>query len=210
MIQRIFFLILITFSIIPPALANDRIGSVTNVTGTVHIRHNGSAEELPLETGNPVLLGDTILTSEDGYATIGFIDESTLTIGGMDGSLTIDEYVFDPAKIDNGHAKFSILKASFEFVGGLLDKGEDEKVQMDLDFGSIGIRGTKVLRSMKDGECWIYLESGEVRVFNEGGEVFLKPGDGTRMRDVTIAPTQVKPWSQDNIDWIKQMVTPPQ
>ena len=55
-----------------------------------------------------------------------------------------------------------------------------------------------------------FLEDGEIRVFNDGGEVFLKPGDGTRMGAKTKAPTPAKPWSVENIEWIRGATQLPQ
>lgn len=203
------FLLILTFITIPTlAQAAQIVGKATSVIGDVKIK-TAKSEALPLAQGFEIALGDTLLTSKGGFVTVSFIDKSTLNLNGADGSLTIDEYVFDPAKLSEGKAKFSILKGSFEFIGGLLDKGEDENVQIKMDFGSIGVRGTKVLRAMRDHECWIYLEEGEVRVFNDGGEVMLKAGDGTRMHDTSIAPLPAEPWSDKNIAWIKKTVAKP-
>ena len=186
------------------------IGQATLVIDNVTVMHNGQEQTSDLKEGDAIYIGDVITTkTDDSYVRIDFADETNITMNGEEGELTIDEYIFDPANLDSSKAKFTMLRSSFEFVGGLIDKGEAENTQIDLDFGSIGVRGTKILRSMKDGECWIYLEDGEIRVFNDGGEVFLKPNDGTRMGSKTVAPTPSKPWGQKNIDWIKSEVALP-
>ena len=186
------------------------IGQATLVIDNVTVMHNGQEQTSDLKEGDAIYIGDVITTKTDeSYVRIDFADETNITMNGEEGELTIDEYIFDPANLDSSKAKFTMLRSSFEFVGGLIDKGEAENTQIDLDFGSIGVRGTKILRSMKDGECWIYLEDGEIRVFNDGGEVFLKPNDGTRMGSKTVAPTPSKPWGQKNIDWIKSEVALP-
>ena len=186
------------------------IGQATLVIDNVTVMHHGQKQASDLNEGDAIYIGDVITTkTDDSYVRIDFADETHIIMNGAEGELTIDEYIFDPANLDNNKAKFTMLRSSFEFVGGLIDKGEAENTQIDLDFGSIGIRGTKILRSMKNGECWIYLEDGEIRVFNHGGEVFLKPNDGTRMGSKTVAPTPSKPWNQQNIDWIKSEVALP-
>ena len=186
------------------------IGQATLVIDNVTVMHNGQEQTSDLKEGDAIYIGDVITTkTDDSYVRIDFADETNITMNGEEGELTSDEYIFDPANLDSSKAKFTMLRSSFEFVGGLIDKGEAENTQIDLDFGSIGVRGTKILRSMKDGECWIYLEDGEIRVFNDGGEVFLKPNDGTRMGSKTVAPTPSKPWGQKNIDWIKSEVALP-
>ena len=197
-----------------PILANattPKVGTVTVAIKDVFVKHHDDTEEKKVEIYSDVYLGDTFTTKDtESFVQIDFIDKTNITMNGMDASLTIDEYVFDPSNLDAGTAKFSVLKGSFEFVGGLLDKGAGENVQIDLDFGSIGVRGTKLYRSMKDGECWILLEDGDIRVFNDGGEVFMKPGDGTRMGAKTKAPTPAKPWSQKNVEWIRGATSLPQ
>lgn len=200
----------ISMSSIANAKASNAIGQISLVLNDVTVMHHGKPDTAPLQKGDLVYLGDVITTqTEDSFVRVDFIDETHITMNGEDGELTIDEYIFDPANLNHNKAKFTVLRSSFEFVGGLIDKGETENTQIDLDFGSIGVRGTKILRSMKDGECWIYLQDGEIRVFNDGGEVFLKPNDGTRMGSKTKAPTPSKPWGQKNIDWIKSEVAVP-
>ena len=186
------------------------IGQATLVMDHVTIMHHGQTQPSDLKEGDAIYIGDVITTkTDDSHVRIDFADETHITMNGEDGELTVDEYIFDPANLDTNKAKFTMLRSSFEFVGGLIDKGKTENTQIDLDFGSIGVRGTKILRSMKDGECWIYLEDGEIRVFNDAGEVFLKPNDGTRMGSKTVAPTPSKPWGQKSIDWIKSEVALP-
>lgn len=185
------------------------IGNISVVIGAVTIQHKDNIEKKASQE-TPIYLGDTItIKNDDSFIRVNFIDGTHITLNDMDATLTIDEYVFDPETLSNNKAKFNILKGSFEFVGGLLDKGTAENVQIDLDFGSIGVRGTKILRTMKDGECWIYLEEGEIRVFNSAGSRILKAGDGTRIKSTSISPTEVKPWKQEKIDWIKSAVAAP-
>ncbi len=191
------------------AATQESIGNISIVIGDVEIQHIDNAEQ-KAEQKTSIYLGDVISTkNDDSFVRVDFIDGTNITMNGTDAELTIDEYIFDPANLTGNKANFRILRGSFEFVGGLLDKGDSENVQIDLDFGSIGVRGTKVLRAMKDNECWIYLEEGEIRVFNDAGTRILKAGDGTRIKDKSISPTKVKPWGQKNIDWIKSEVALP-
>lgn len=187
------------------------IGVAARVIKDVSVLRHDQQAPTPLALNAPIYLGDTIITAnEESFVRVDFIDETHITMNGEESELTIDKYIFDPKKVAEGSAKFTILKGSFEFVGGLLDKGAEENVQIDLDFGSIGVRGTKILRSMKDNECWIYLEEGSIRVFNEGGSVDMKPGDGTRISSKLKAPHEVAPWKQKNIDWIKRVTKMPE
>lgn len=193
------------------AAPDHAIGRITVAVADAYVQRHNQDKEIKASVDLPVYSGDMLIThTDESYVQVDFIDQTHILLSGMDSTLTIDEYVFAPKNIENNKAEFSVLKGSFEFVGGLLDKGEDENVQINLDFGSIGIRGTKIRRSMRDGECWIFLEEGDIRVFNDGGEVFLKPGDGTRISSKDVSPTEVKPWGQKNIDWIRKETQLPQ
>ena len=64
-------------------------------------------------------------------------------------------------------------------------------------------------RSMHKGECWIYVEKGEIAVNNGGGAVVLKPGEGTIISSKAKAPAPAHVWSQNEIDWIKSDVANP-
>jgi len=185
------------------AEAADPIGIASNVIKNVNITRAGEQKMLNITKGTEIFVGDTIHTKDDeSYVRIVFIDKTYITMNGKDGELTIDKYIFDPKNSKDDGAQFKILRASFEFVGGLLDKSENDNVRIDLDLGSIGVRGTKILRSMRNNECWIYLEEGNIRVFNDGGSVNLSAGEGTTLTSKTNAPRDVEKWNKKDIDWI--------
>ncbi len=202
--------VLAAFSFHATALAEGPVGKAVFVEGKVQLQQKDRDKAEILIQGAQIYLGDEILTDEGGYAQIEFIDKTTITLNGKDGALRIDEYVFDPEDASNNRARFNIARASFIYVSGLLGKAEEPDVEIDLDFGTIGIRGTRFLRSMKDGECWILLEEGKIRVGNDAGFVYLKPDQGTRMSSTDQSPTSPKPWSAKNIAWIKAEVALPE
>lgn len=200
-----------TFFTAHTAMAAEKIGTATLTQGSVLVERVDAPEGIPLSEGDAIYLNDHILTDEGDYATIEFVDETSITLNGEDGSFKIDEYVFDPETPENNKARFSVLRASFVFVSGAIGKTEKPDVEIDLDFGTIGIRGTKILRAMKDdGECWILLEEGRIQVSNDNGVVNMKPGDGTRIKARNIAPTSPKPWNEKNITWINREVKAPE
>ena len=191
------------------ALAADHIGTATYTNGTVLVERESQTAPTALNTGDMIYLGDTVLTDAGDHAKITFIDETTIALNGADGSLTIDDYIYDPEAPKENRARFNVLQASFVYVSGALGKVKKPDVQIELDFGTIGIRGTKILRSMKDQECWIYVEEGAIRVSNDGGIVNLKTGGGTRISSTKTVPSSPKPWSAENIAWVKGAVALP-
>ena len=207
-LSAFFLLGLAPVSAYADTITADAIGKAADIVGTVTVQRGDKMEITALEAGDPIFLKDTVLTDEGDFAELEFIDETVIEVSGGGGRLKIDEYVFNPDAPEENKARFNVLRSSFKYVSGLVAKNDN--VEIGLDFGSIGIRGTTLYRAMRDGECWIFLEDGEIKVNNNAGFVTLNPGDGTRMRDVSIAPTPAKPWGQKNIDWIKGEVARPQ
>ena len=217
-VKTLLFLGLSTFAAIPQARAADAmpIGFATETQGSVLVERKiacdapvpcGSPQ--PLNSGDPIFLNDLILTDEGDHAEIEFVDKTTIAQNGAEGKLSIDEYVYDPENPAENKARYNVLRASFKYVSGLIAK-ENNDVEIGLDFGSIGIRGTTIYRSMKDEECWIYLEEGKIQVKNKAGYVTLNPDDGTRLRSKSLAPLPAKPWSAEKIAWIKSEVAKPE
>ena len=189
-----------------PAQA-EMIGTITNLKGDVLLQRHNSEVPAPIKIDTEIFIGDQIETLNDQSAVeITFIDNTNIFISGERGALIIDEYVFDPEVAEQGRARFSLINATFRYIGGILSKTNNADVQVELAFGSIGIRGTKFWRTMSDKQCWIYLEEGAISVFNEAGEQILVPGQGTRLTDKQIAPENAQMWDPGRVSWIKQTV----
>ena len=166
--------------------------------GDVTITHDGDKTASALKNGAAIDENDVIMTTDHSRVKVEFADKTELVIANK-GSFTINNYIYDPANPAKNKARFSILKAAFYYVGGLIDKGAKPDVEINLDLGTIGIRGTKLMRAMRNGECWIYLEEGKITVSNKGGAVTLASGEGT----ITVkgkkrsAPQAPHAWSDE-------------
>ncbi|HYD18577.1 MAG TPA: hypothetical protein VEF76_08875 [Patescibacteria group bacterium] len=185
------------------AQAGEFAGYLREVTGTATIDRGAGAK--PLHKGDDIAVGDRLATGKDGRIRIEFADGGELVLA-QNGKLTVDEYVYDPKKPKEGKAEMTVLDTAFAFTGGWLDKGPAPDVKMNLNFGTIGVRGTKLLRAMNKGECWIYLQTGAIDVYNKGGKVSLKPGEGTIMTATTKSPAAPHIWPKREIDWIRGAV----
>lgn len=182
------------------------IGHVREVKGDAQIRRSGRTETKPLHRGDDLFENDTVTTGKKSRVKIYFEDDSELEMA-ENGKLVFDQYVYDPKKPKEGKAEYTLLDAAFSYVGGWMGKDKKADVSMNLNFGSLGIRGTRLMRAMKDKECWIFLEKGKVDVYNKGGTVTLKPGEGTIMRDKSVSPEKPHIWSGDEQKWIKHTVS---
>ncbi len=204
-LQCLSFIIMASISVIPaPSNAAEAIGKISALEGQAIKKSN---EEQKLKRGDAIYMNDQIMMGEAGKAKIDFIDGTEITLG-ENAVLTIDEYIFDPSNAENNEAKFNILKGAFHYISGEIAKREKPKVQINLDFGSIGVRGTKIWRDMimdDNGKpmCRIYVEDGAARVSNKKGFTTLKHGDGTKILGLLNAPTPSKQWGEGAIKDIK-------
>lgn len=201
MIRTLAFLAVL--SIATSAQAAEFAGYARDVTGTATIDRGAGAK--PLHKGDDIAINDQIVTGKDGRIRIEFADGGELVLA-QNGKLKVDQYIYDPKKPTEGKAEMTVLDTAFAFTGGWLDKGQKSDVKMNLNFGTIGVRGTKILRAMNHGECWIYLQSGAIDVYNKGGKVTLKPGEGTIMSAKAKAPAAPHVWPKKEIDWIRGAV----
>ena len=212
MIFRFLFSILVLLILLPNiAVADDSIDTITFLEGEAFRIVGG--EETALKAEDSIHLNNEIRAGNNARLEITFKDETTLVLGS-ETKLVIDKYIYDPDNAKSNAAKFSITKGPFHYISGLLAKKEKPDVTIDLDFGSIGIRGTKIWRDMVVGEnnipqCRIYIEDGKVRVSNGLGITTLEHGEGTKISGRTHRPTIAKPWGEGAISDIKSKTALP-
>lgn len=196
--------VILTLFISTPSFA-EAIGHVKTVDGEANIILMDGT--LALELNDEIQLNDIIETNDNSSIVIEFIDQTILALGA-DTRLEIDEYIFDSETTKSNKAVFSVTKGPFHYISGLIAKIDKPDVTLNLDFGSIGVRGTKVWRDMNltdDGkqQCRIYVEDGSARVYNELGFTTLRHGDGSKIAGHKSPPTTSKPWGEKAILDIK-------
>lgn len=205
-VSFIHFLLLCLFLLPAAAKAGEPIGAVQEATGSATILHAGEAAPHALAAKAPLFMKDVIDAKDDAHLKMKFADETELMLSGR-GKFTIDEYIYDPKAPEKNKSVFSLFGAAFSYVGGLLDKNAQSSI--NLDFGSIGIRGTKVMSAYAGGGNWIYLESGKITIDNAAGQVIVNPGEGTNMTSKTQAPDAPYAWSADEIAWLQHVIDDP-
>ncbi len=189
-----------------PALAANIVGTVSDVKGTVTITPAGGKEARELRRDDGIAVNDTISTGEKARVDIAFSDQTKISLEEK-GRLTVDKFVYDPQKPEEGKGVFTILGGAFSYISGLMDKGRKPDVTLQLETGALGIRGTQLLGAMRGGERWIYLKTGKISAYNAGGAVTLNPGEGTIMKSKQQAPAKPHIWKARELLWIKSQVT---
>jgi hypothetical protein len=126
--------------------ASKPIGKVVSATGSVTIEHasavvvqaNVGGEAGQTKIGDPVYLGDVVLTGRDSKVGINFADGTSFNLSS-NARMALTEYVYDPNGKSNS-TLFSLAKGTFTFVAGNIAKSGDMKV--DTPVATMGIRGT--------------------------------------------------------------------
>lgn len=137
--------------------ASGRIGAAAavrnQVTGAM-----SPGQERPLATGNPVFQNQTISTGANSVAQLLFTDQTTLSIGQR-SQVTLDRYVFDPARASGGGATVSMGQGAMRFISGSQDP---RNYQVRTPVATIGVRGTIVDLLLMDGRMFGILDEGRV------------------------------------------------
>lgn len=114
------------------------VGYVKTVSGDAWISTTG--QKVKAVPGTPVKLGSQLKTAPSASLGVTFIDNTIMSFG-PDTELTVDEYIYSPAK---GDLKFgsSMTKGSLNYVSGVIAKLKPDGVTVKTPTGIIGVRGT--------------------------------------------------------------------
>ena len=123
----------------------DAIGFVKTVAGDARILDSGKA--VIARPGTPLYLGSVLRTGEKGSLGVTFKDNTVMSFG-PDTEVTIDDYLYAPAK---GDLKLvaSIAKGTLHYISGVIAKLKPEAVAVKTPTGIIGVRGTHFLAKVE-------------------------------------------------------------
>lgn len=123
----------------PAVTAGDgRQGTFKTVQGDVTLAHENSRRAVVV--GDPVFVGNRILTGERSTAALTLRDGSLLSMG-PNSQLTLSEFSFD-ATTHEGNVLLSLLHGSLRVVTGLIARLRPEQVKVITPTTVIGVRGT--------------------------------------------------------------------
>lgn len=155
---------------------------------------------VPFFPGDPFNEGDIIRTGPNGSATLLFPDGTEFVIP-KNSTLTLDEYVFNPAD-SSGSSFFNFLQGAFVYVSGLIGKEDPGNVGINTPMGALGIRGTEFIarRDPCSTTQEVYLLHGQLAITPTNSTVTnIVDGPATILFDatnvVTSALTTSNYWS---------------
>lgn len=123
------------------ASAQTAIGFVKTVNGDASVTSAGkTVKAVP---GTPVHVNSVLKTGLKGAMGITFKDNQVMSFG-PDTEVTVDEYLYAPAK---GDLKFaaSMSKGTLNVVSGVIAKLKPDAVSLKTPTGEIGVRKTNFL-----------------------------------------------------------------
>ncbi|MGH7805068.1 MAG: FecR family protein [Candidatus Binatia bacterium] len=127
------------------AVAAEPAGRVKNVAGKTILKSGTTSA--PAKVGDAVAMGDVVETGADGSVGITFRDASRVSVG-PNSKMVIDEFVFSPKTEDYGLTT-RLQEGTLFYVSGLIAKLAPQNTSVATPDGTIGIRGTRLLVSVR-------------------------------------------------------------
>jgi len=144
------------------------------VASTVVNRVQGSVGARALKTGDRIFQNENIETGADSRSQLLFRDETVLNVG-PDSRVTLDRFVYDPARGGSG-AAVSVGRGALRFISGNMPS---QSYEIRTPAGSIGVRGTIVdIIVYENGEVVLQLIEGALTFVDLNGRTVSlgKPG----------------------------------
>lgn len=206
-VKPLIILLMALLAFAAPAHA-DSVGSIKELTGTVTVTHKPAGDTATLAVGAAISPQDVIETALQSRVKIVFKDGTEIVLSGK-GKLDVEDYIFDEADETKNKARYSFAGGAYSYVSGLVARKKDPDVIIKTDFGSIGIRGTRIIGALKNRLGWLYVDKGEVEFSNAGGKALLPAGNGTSIRSAEDAPRPPYLWGEDEINWLQRAIDDP-
>lgn len=121
------------------------VGFFKAINGEVQIQRDGARNTVI--AGDQIFPNDLITTGEKSSAAIIFQDGTRMTLGA-DSEIEIQRYTFRP-RSEKYDFSLYLKKGSLIYSSGRLGKLAPEKVNLRTPRATVGIRGTRLLLSVK-------------------------------------------------------------
>jgi len=175
-----------------------QVGRVTESSGSV-VAVDKRKISRKLTKGNPVYLGDKVITGEKGSVRLKMIDDAVLDLRCF-SIMVIEEYALNTA---SRRSILNLLQGSLKKVTGQIGKMAEDVYELKTPVASVGVRGTEyALRVFQSKGCGgtidaddgFYLEviKGLVDVHNEAGSEVIAKGETAYVPLPKAVPKKIK------------------
>lgn len=154
-----------------PALlsAQEAAGTLKSLRGQATIEREGVKR--PTKIGESLFPKDRILTSADGYASVGLRDQSSLSIG-PNSDVDLTKYSFNPTT-HQGEQQVRVRSGSLAGISGKLAKASPEAVQFNAGTVTLGVRGTQFVAELQASP-----DQTGVQLLRDSQQQFVRTGTG--------------------------------
>jgi hypothetical protein len=129
-------------------MPNEAIGYVKTVTGEAWVITAG--QRIKAQAGSVVLLGSQLKTGAAAAMGVTFKDDTVMSFG-PDTELTVDEYLYAPARDELGLSA-RLAKGTLNYVSGVIARLKPDAVSVKTPAGIIGVRGTQFVARVEDSK----------------------------------------------------------
>ncbi len=160
----------------PPASDATKIagGRVYVVSGNVFVAR-GKNPKAPVAKTEHVASDTIISTDEKSAALVKFDDGQTVTLKA-NSAFHVQNYQYDPKKIEDSNVVFSMLAGGMRFVTGLIGQHNKSAFRLKTSTATIGIRGTEFMTTMVGDSVYSQVLAGAIDLENAAGLVPLEAG----------------------------------
>lgn len=128
----------------PVQAQTEAVAYVKTVTGDAWV--NTAGQSVKAQIGTPVMSGSLLKTAPAASLGVTFKDNTMMSFG-PDTELTVDEYLYAPAK-DELKLSVRMTKGTLDYLSGVIAKLKPDAVTIKTLAGIIGVRGTQFVVSV--------------------------------------------------------------
>jgi len=150
----------------------------------------GNKYKRQLELGYPVYGAEHIVSSENSYAQLQFVDGSSVTVQA-ESKFNITNYKYNETGKEN-ISVFNLLQGGLRFVTGLLAKNDQDSFRLHTPVATVGVNGTDFTVNCV-GNCGFrgivsHVIDGSINQRNESGSYVLEAGSYSAIRNKKSSP----------------------
>lgn len=128
--------------------AQEPAGTLKSLRGQAVIERDGAKRTA--RAGDSLMPRDRILTSADGYVSLGLRDQSSIAIG-PNSDVDLSKYSFNPTT-HQGEQQVRLRSGSLAAISGKLAKASPDAVQFNAGSVTLGVRGTRFVAEVQSGQ----------------------------------------------------------
>jgi hypothetical protein len=192
--------------IFPAVAAAQGVGTVTHLSGTLSaLRGDGS--RVLLSTQSEVAAGDLLITAQNTYARVKFIDGAEVVLR-PNSQLKVEQYDYVEQEPEADGVLLRMLKGGLRKVTGMVGKRNRERVKLSSPTATLGVRGTHFGVLLCQGDCagfptvtgrplpdglHVDVVVGAISLDNAGGSQVVSAGEFAYVNDSVTPPVLVPP-----------------